>query len=809
MDAKHSRAARCAAFLLPVVTLATAGCESLNRSFHPLSALSAAAAASNAAQAARQAEQPAPPPPADLAAALADDAWVLALSGADGQTPQYRWRHPQLAGLVTLSPEQTDQLKRQLAADNATAANAAIVLARGGAAGGDRAVVERLADTVRSRRLKQSLRAAAAESLRQPDEATLATLRALIDEQGQLGPAGQSHYDPVVHAALVSALATVVPADQEPRLAAALESPAAEVRREAVRALTAQPNVPLPEALVDLRTDSDAQVRAETLRALAAHRHVRAHEYLSAALKDYDANVRLAAIASLGRLGSDEARATLDLLKRDPQEISRTAAVAALGALGADQSLLEAAADRSWRVRQAAAEALAAIPRDAQAIERQSKELARQLVSDASSQVQQSAVASLAAWPLGEAGPLLLAAMAEGSYQARQAAAAQLAERWPPAKAFSVDAPAERRREVLAALHRQWSEQFGTLADAARDAVERRVAEAAGVTPEQLTAINDLLVQLDQPRLPGQTRREVIAGLRAYGPALIAALEQKVRDEGRLPPEIYSDLLPGLSPIFGELDRLTSKDVAERRAAARAVAAQAQGKPLSELALRRLAEVVALENDALVWSNVLDLTAADARQTATELAYAAVGHASAEVRRRAVDYLQQHASPQHAAVLVPMLQDPSSSVVIGAIRALGAAGRLDNPAPLVALLGAGDKLVEVEAAISLAQLRVAEGRAAIERLAYETNQDVRRRLASALGEINDPVYLPTLMLLLSDKPDVQRAALASLAVVAGRDVARGDSAAPLPPAEQVRRWQQWYRESGGAVGGQAQGSTGE
>ncbi len=59
----------------------------------------------------------------------------------------------------------------------------------------------------------------------------------------------------------------------------------------------------------------------------------------------------------------------------------------------------------------------------------------------------------------------------------------------------------------------------------------------------------------------------------------------------------------------------------------------------------------------MVWQNVLTAVAAEGSEPAIRLAYTAIGHPAAEVRRRACEHLAAHPSPAHAEVLLPALQD--------------------------------------------------------------------------------------------------------------------------------------------------------
>src|SRR6185369_10671800 len=118
----------------------------------------------------------------------------------------------------------------------------------------------------------------------------------------------------------------------------------------------------------------------------------------------------------LGQLGGDEARAKLVTLASNHAELIRAAAVDALADMQAFDAVRATIGDKSWRVRRAVAKSLA---RDAG---RQNIAAARQLITDASSEVQRQVLDSLASWPLEQAGPLLMTGIGEGAYLTRREA---------------------------------------------------------------------------------------------------------------------------------------------------------------------------------------------------------------------------------------------------------------------------------------------------------------------------------------------------------------------------------------------------
>jgi len=247
--------------------------------------------------------------------------------------------------------------------------------------------------------------------------------------------------------------AASAPADS--RRLEALRSPLAQQRLAALEAWNDDAAGPLPPEAIDLRSDPDPRVRAAVMGVLANRRPERALQYLLAALDDHDLSVRSAAVVALGALGGADARTALEGVLKTEGEVLRAAAVAGLAQSGAQGAVFQAAADRSWRVRLAVAREMGRFPGgDAAA-------LARRLLDDPSSGVQQEVVRAVAIWPLEQAGPILLEAMGKNGYLVRKTAAEQLAARWPPAGEYLVDAPVERRAEVLGRLVGRFRAEIG------------------------------------------------------------------------------------------------------------------------------------------------------------------------------------------------------------------------------------------------------------------------------------------------------------------------------------------------------------
>lgn len=713
--------------------------------------------------------------------------WIRAIRPPQGDSaePEYRWRYPDLEDLLARPPQRRPDWHRHLAAaDPIVATNAAIALARSGDASG----AEQLADAARGPAINRPMRCAAVEALATLEgPSVVALLRELLEQYGRSTRQAGSTYHADLHAELIRGLARHVDPADDPNFVAALRSRSAEVRVEAVRAWAAGRVGSLPVEVADMRTDGHADVRAALMLTLARRRHGEAHRYLAAAVRDHDVKVRTAAIGALGELGGPEARSTLELLLDDHAEAIRAAAVSALAKSGARQEMLRAAGDRSWRVRLEVARALAGefamasstlLPvEDDPAV----MAAAGQLLQDPSAMIQREVVAAVAQWPLQRSGTILLEGLASRSLLTRRTAAEQLAARWPPAMEFPVEGPPQRRQRVREELQRRFREQFGRAEQVSLTEASPGGAPISTITPGQLDHLEQLV------------RRQDVGALIDFGPDLVEALEQLAFDRHLpLPEVIYREVLPRYGPVYAVLDRLAAAEVSERREAAGELAELAGEGPLGRLAVTRLFQLVVGEPDQLVWHDVLAALASEAGEAPVRLAYAAISHPSAEVRRRACDYLAAHPHPDHAQMLLPALQDRDQGVLRAALGALGAAGDPDAAQPLRRLLRTTNEYLRLETAVALVRLGDPAGAAALQRLAYSTDPKVRRKVATAMGDAADTTYVPALIRLLDDRPAVCHAALEGLHKAVGHDVSASEDQAPAGTPERVRRWKQWF-----------------
>jgi HEAT repeat protein len=781
---KFKRFAECAILALGLpALLGIAGCrEFIAAALHDpaLAAVDSKAGSKNAASSRASAESG----PSTLSAGDRAVLARLAEKDSKGRThsvwirtvdpaAEFRWHYPKLEEILARPSDRLPDFRVLLSdSDPIVAVNSALVLARSGDATGR----ERLIDAVRSPELPLPARCAAAEALANLHDTKAAdSLKDLLAQYGRFGKEVKAPYIAELHAELIRGLARHADPSGDPRFIEALRSPQADVRLEALRAYAASPEKTLPVEALDLRTDGDWRIRAAALEAIASSRHPQAAEYLSSALLDGDARVRHAAIAGLGILATPEALATLQKLLKDPNDSVRARAVSALAAAKVEGPVIEAAGDQSWRVRHKAADALASFPdpNAASAVQR--------LLDDNSSEVQLAAVRAVQAWPLERSGPILLAAMSKPAFITRKTAAEQLIAKWPPAREFPIEGPPERRAEVLNKLNRAFRSQFGTaLADSSSPATPAQPA-VKKASPAQVAEVERLIREMNPKTLAD------------YGPALVDALEQLHFDRKQLlPEEIYREVLPKYGRVFAVLDQLTSADVTQRRRAAEELAELSVKQPPTRLAIARLAQLIAADQDELVWQSAMRAIADDPSQPAIDLAYTAIGHVSAEVRRRACEHLAAHPDPAHVQVLIPALEDKDPVVIRTAVRALAATEKMPDTKPLRNLLGSTNEDIQLEAALALTRLGDASGKPALERLAYSRDPIVRAKTAQAMGEFPDAAFTATLIRLLSDNQTVARAALISLPKVVGEDVAQAPGQAPPTTTEQMLRWKHWY-----------------
>lgn len=655
-------------------------------------------------------------------------------------TPR-RWRYGDLERMAQRPANQRASLHRWTkAGDLITAGNAAILLTRWGDASGA-AVLPRVA---RAAHLPTAMRCAAVEALASLDAHQAAdSLQALL--KAHLAEGAAASCPPELAAELLIACVSCADKSLDAIYLRALASPSPEVRWAALQRwrLDGEP----PDEAIALHDDKDPRVRAEVLQILCRANHPESFDRCLHALRDVELRVRLAAVTGLGTHRGDERarRALVALLSSDHSETTRAAAVVALAVGGWPDDALAATADASWRVREAAARQLGLSGG------RNARQAAQRLLADASSRVQQAAIAGVAQWPIEESGELLLSAMENTSLVVRRDAAEALAAQWPIARRFSAEAGGELRTQVLAELRREFR----------REHPPSTTAQAGGADAQS------------------------------------AAMADRQRDEA----------------AAKQIEQLGSFDVIERRRAASELVRLSADAPLSPGLTERIYQRAAAESDALVWQSLLAAVAGGG-PASHQLAYVGLSHPSADVRRRACELLARDPSPAHRTALAPQLADRNTAVVAAALQALAAGGQIDDRESVKRLLGHPNGQVCFEAAAALALVGDAAGPAALERLAYSDDPHLQRQAAELMGRLGLREFVPALIHMLDGQLSVQRAALAALPLCVGYDAAETpasqsthqpssggahpaeepEDAPPRNTSQRIARWKQWARQ---------------
>ena len=84
---------------------------------------------------------------------------------------------------------------------------------------------------------------------------------------------------------------------------------------------------------------------------------------------------------------------------------------------------------------------------------------------------------------------------------------------------------------------------------------------------------------------------------------------------------------------------------------------------------------------------------------------------------------------------------------------------MEDPQPLIGLLRSPDRDLRLEVATNLVRLKVEDGRAALQRMAFDADMQVRLEVAKRMGELGRAGFLPMLIQMSAEPNDVGRVAL--------------------------------------------------
>ena len=733
-----------------------------------------------------------------------------------GDEGNYRWRHESLDELLSRPLHWRVDWSPALKSDNTElVATARIGMNRQGLKGQQgwlveiartpsfslnfrRAAIEALARfPVTDRDPNSILQMAKLNVLEDSSSVRIRLLKGLFNQFAQVEGPKMNHYQPKLHAELLWGLRYHKHPADDIRFVTALHSPSAEVRIAALQVWHTDQSGQLPSAAKVLVGDSNAKVRCAAVKAVAVSGQVHAVNVLKNSLLDHELMVRLVAIRALSQIADPQADPILEKLFQKSTGQTRAATIAALGLRGKHTVAHSAVEDSSWQVRRALAEVLE-VDSDGK-----TADIAAKLLADRSSEVRRSMIQSLGRWPLESTGRILMPALPKLEPRLARLAISLLSERWTPAAEFNELLDRESYKTLIDKLQKKWQEDFGsfhTIADgASRVASGQLNSQGPAVAPmspiladESTLEAIELLKQLALAE--GREQQEQLqTQLISLGSSVVTAIEKSMFSDGQSITEDVYRLLPEVDPLFAEIQGLTDNDLERRRKSARRIALRARRDLLSELSLYRIGELAADESDPIVWQYLLVAIESDNRRVAEQIVLLSLSQKSSTVRRRGCKNLEMLARPHDVQKLTELLDDGDSMVVRSAAKALGNVEVMEDRQPLQNLLMSSNRSICIEAACSLVKLGDEMGATALERLCYDPHANTRRAAAEAIGQIADPAYVDSLIVLLDDHPMVRRVALEALPLVIGVDVTDQLPAESKDEAK-AKHWKTWFEK---------------
>jgi hypothetical protein len=453
--------------------------------------------------------------------------------------------------------------------------------------------------------------------------------------------------------------------------------------------------------------------------------------------------------------------------------------------------------DDRWRVRRQIGLFLQTLPCD----ENTSPEMiliAQALMDDANPQVQLAAVEAVETWPIQVSGPLFIAALHSPVFKTRTTALKMLTEELLKADE-RIELIDKSHEEIARTLESRWEQHVENASDSRESVASSEVADpdiVQAATATTLAAfrrgeISQLELETALSEL-GRDRLSILLTLSAQQP---------------LPEEVYVDVLAKGDESFQLLAELTTttKTAEQNRLIAKLQQRHDQS-PLPPLALVRLAELSARQQDPFVLLRVLKLMESSEQTACRNLAIMSLSHSDAQVRTAAANYFWNWPHADAAVTLFELAQADN----VGASSAARALSRLSTEQALpiaqktTSLLSHPDVAVQRHAAIALAAWDNAAGWAAIERLAESSEESELLKLAAELAYLPKQQTLNVLVHLFEQSTSVRVAALRSLNTLAEQLTDSPDiqSAVPskkqlegLDREEQMSVWRTWLERS--------------
>ena len=262
--------------------------------------------------------------------------------------------------------------------------------------------------------------------------------------------------------------------------------------------------------------------------------------------------------------------------------------------------------------------------------------------------------------------------------------------------------------------------------------------------------------------------------------------------------------LTQLHPMFSEIEKLRSGDLAAKQKAARELARLGAANNPPKIVAKRITDLVARQSDPLVLSSLLSALKNADPELVCQLARPLMQSESPAVRRVACEMLAQFGDSDDAHLLREALCDTNREVVRGALKGIDsllAEGENNDSSIFAALqtvLMHNDRGLQTDAAATLHRLGRTEGTDALRRLAASNDAQVRLYVAKVVSGLSDSDFAPLLLRLLDDTNGSVRAeALKGLPGTVGQDIGR----AGLNPhsdvtqtQQQIDRWKAWARD---------------
>ena len=750
----------------------------------------------------------------------------------DGSSSDWRWMHRGVDQLYAALPERRENTEvflrdRKYRDDpkyRTLRANAAILLGREG----NPAVANFLLELVKDTATPVNIRCAAAEVLGHMPAVTADDLIPLLDEvkermvettDRRTGETREQKNVGIIEiwAELLIAIAEKIAPWEHPCFLEPFYASISDIRLENAKiwrrkSQGQRPAGELPEQFLEIaRIESNPPVRVEIIRTLGAWQVSNLFPILETDLRHRNVDVRHAAMHALADARIQEAIPIIRDQLRESNSTSRATAVSALRRLGAFDDVFTLVNDQDFRVRVEVAQAFA---------ERrtpQSATFAQSYLSDSRAEVQLATVEAISGWSIDESGPMLLIAARSQFSNVRRRATDILAERGIAYSGFDPeDRPANQTMQYEE-LRYIFSDMVGVDPNLDLDAPARAAANDAPIRQvsaivsedSALTEVRRCLDDWQDRTLPPEQRQLIQRRLAAHGQRLLPLIDHLLTVEKRSIPESLDTVFAEIEPMFAEIERLRTGDLAAQQRAARELARWGSTNSPSKIAAKRIIDLAARHDDPTVLTALLGALRNADSETVCELARPLLKSESIAVRRLACEMLAQFGSSEDVALLRETLRDPNREVVRGALRAVDALltnSATQSPAlvdasiieALNAMLLQGDPILQTDVAATLHRLGRSEGTDALRRLAASNDNRVKIYVVRTISELEDSAFVPLLLGFLDDgNGSIRSEALKGLPRAAGEDIGRAGLSAhsPAPPTQQqIDRWKAWGRE---------------